>query len=123
MNTEQTINKEAAEAGWTVQHVKQFAPVSTHAPEPWSIRENPEGGVIFGTITSWEIGGDGERVGVGLICKEGSARRIVAAINACAGMQDPEKEIAELRAQRDELLAALKQAAGELISKSEGRAA
>lgn len=44
------------------------------------------------------------------------ARRIVACVNACAGMTDPAAEIAELRAQRDELLLACKslQTAGNL---------
>lgn len=36
-----------------------------------------------------------------------NANRIVACVNACAGMADPASEIAALKAQRDELLAAL----------------
>ena len=38
---------------------------------------------------------------------QANARRIVACVNACAGMGDPTAEIAELKRQRDELLAAL----------------
>ena len=37
-----------------------------------------------------------------------NARRIAACVNACAGMEDPAAEIAELKRQRDELLAAMK---------------
>jgi hypothetical protein len=38
---------------------------------------------------------------------EANASRIVACVNACAGMEDPAAEIERLKAQRDELLAAL----------------
>lgn len=36
-----------------------------------------------------------------------NASRIVTCVNACAGMADPAAEIAELKRQRDELLASL----------------
>lgn len=36
-----------------------------------------------------------------------NAKRIVTCVNACAGMEDPAEEIAELKRQRDELLAVL----------------
>ena len=39
-----------------------------------------------------------------------NANRIVACVNACAGMADPASEIAALKAQRDELLEACKSA-------------
>ena len=38
----------------------------------------------------------------------GQFTRIVSCVNACAGMEDPAEEIAELKRQRDELLAAMK---------------
>lgn len=41
-----------------------------------------------------------------------NAARIVACVNACAGMADPASEISALKAQRDELLAACKAALG-----------
>lgn len=42
------------------------------------------------------------------------AERLVSRYNACAGMADPAAEIAELKRQRDELLAALHDAATSL---------
>ena len=39
-----------------------------------------------------------------------NADRIVSCVNACAGMDDPATDIAALKAQRDELLAALQMA-------------
>ncbi len=44
---------------------------------------------------------------------EANAARIVACINACTGLEDPAAELAALKAQRDELLAALKALADE----------
>ena len=43
-----------------------------------------------------------------------NAARIIDCVNACAGMEDPAAEIAELKRQRDELLAVLHDAATSL---------
>ena len=56
-----------------------------------------------------------ERHGVSIVipqykCEEADANfdRIVSCVNACAGMVDPENEIADLKRQRDELLGLIK---------------
>lgn len=74
-----------------------------HTPEPWAIHPNPsyicnEQGAEIATL--WCIG---EAAGVqGMKYypeSDANAQRIVACVNACAGMVDPAKEIAELRAE------------------------
>lgn len=78
-------------------------PESKHTPEPWFARDRGIG---------YEVHyGNPDEHGCGMCVNDefrecftkGDADRIVACVNACAGIADP----AELRAQRDELLAAL----------------
>ena len=72
--------------------------MSNHTPEP---RSN-----TLGCVTSID-----RHVSscVGIV-REANASRIVACVNACAGMEDPAAEIDELKRQRDELLEALNMA-------------
>lgn len=70
-----------------------------HTPEPWA--HAPEG-----MIVSLAPDTQPEDAVVANI-KPKDASRIVTCVNACAGMTDPEAEIAELKRQRDELLAVL----------------
>ena len=86
--------------------------MSEHTPEPW--RVGRPGTVVSDTPVPGMGGSDaveyygGHLIGESII--EENARRIVACVNACAGMGDPTAEIAELKRQRDELLAALEEA-------------
>ena len=77
--------------------------MSKHTPEPWA--HAPEG-----MIVSMSTDTQPEDAVVANI-KPRDAIRIVTCVNACAGMADPAAEIAELTRQRDELLAALHDAA------------
>ena len=68
--------------------------MSEHTKEPW-IFDAPDAdfsGIIIGRHGGEVV--DGEFT-------EANARRIVACVNACAGMDDPEKEIAALRAENE----------------------
>ena len=70
--------------------------MSEHTKEPW-IFEAPDAdfsGIIIGKHGGEVV--DGEFT-------EANGRRIVACVNACEGMGDPEKEIALLRAELAEL--------------------
>lgn len=79
--------------------------VIEHTPEPWSVF-NPEsanpgidgkGDPRYATVV---IYGDKEdRCGIQGKYPLANARRIVACVNACAGMADPSAEIARLRAE------------------------
>lgn len=83
--------------------------MSNHTPEPWRV------GRPFTVVSDTpvpEMGGSdaveyygGHLIGESII--EENARRIVACVNACAGMTNPAEEIAELKQQRDELMEAL----------------
>lgn len=87
-----------------------------HTPEPW-IYEGLSGDIDEGWEASLIIPGDKGNadwhsfiVAYGLQGEEGAgelaeanARRIVACVNACAGMADPEAEIAKLKAEMEEL--------------------
>ena len=72
--------------------------MSNHTPEPWKC----EGHVVY---FQNRMGGFSLR---DCPSPEDTARRIVACVNACAGMADPAAEIAELKRQRDELLGLVK---------------
>ena len=92
--------------------------MSKHTQEPWQVHHDIDagewpmimsGGVVDGKIIANVnpksfccVGGDFVEMP-----SADNARRIVACVNACAGMGDPTAEIAELKRQRDELLAAL----------------
>lgn len=90
--------------------------MSEHTPEPWelssespkiivvpSMFEGPELRTLIGSTcghpNSWAY--PTEEAGAA------NALRIISCVNACAGMEDPEREIAELRKQRDVLLSAV----------------
>ena len=86
--------------------------MSKHTPEPWKYEKELSAG-----CDEWLISMDAGDRGRGICIAEtrpgsaaggeANARRIVTCVNACAGMDDPAAEIAELKRQRDELLAAL----------------
>lgn len=75
-----------------------------HTPEPWYQESDGGGSIIAADPQCVEVIGstDGKKW-------QENARRIVACVNACAGMADPAKEIAKLKAERDELLAAMEE--------------
>ena len=87
--------------------------MSNHAHEPWKC----EGYVVYFPDL---IGGFSLQH-----CPdaEATARRIVACVNACAGMADPAAEIAEVKRQRAELLAAMRQTLAMLRTTSHGPSA
>ena len=87
-----------------ISKTKSLCCMSNHAPEPWKC----EGYVVYFPDL---IGGFSLQH---CPAAEATARRIVACVNACAGMADPAAEIAELKRQRDELLNALQDAATSL---------
>ena len=65
-----------------------------HAPELWSISHRPDGSLEIQEasgqpicVMSWNHSG----------LHEANATRIVATVNACAGMEDPTAEIAAMR--------------------------
>ncbi|MBS1143399.1 MAG: hypothetical protein H6R14_805 [Proteobacteria bacterium] len=58
----------------------------SHTKEPWSYGEDNDG---------WYVEKDGVQIAHGL--SEQDARRIVACVNACAGMDDPEGKLSEMR--------------------------
>ena len=78
--------------------------MSKHTPEPWSIGTS--------RITSLNICAKDSDGNEAIVASPNfnfsnhheNAVRIVTCINACAGMEDPAAEIAELKRQRDELL-------------------
>lgn len=76
--------------------------MSKHTPEPWKdgfLRVTAIDGGMKIAVTSCEIGN--------VEIEQANANRIVTCVNACAGIDDPAAEIAELKRQRDELLAVL----------------
>ena len=80
--------------------------MSKHTPEPWVIGFPPPNGEQAigdksGLMTAIATSGYG-------VDTKANANRIVSCVNACAGMEDPALEIAELRKQRDELLGMIK---------------
>ena len=90
--------------------------MSKHTPEPWAL--SSESQRIIVEAPAFE-GASSLRL-IGSTCGHpdswaypteeagyANALRIVSCVNACAGMEDPDKEIAELRRQRDELLTEL----------------
>lgn len=85
--------------------------MSKHTPEPWVFDDlqDLETNFYSDDATGSIIGGCQEYMFAHRDIEErrANARRIVTCINACAGMADPAAEIAELKRQRDELLAAL----------------
>ena len=83
--------------------------MSKHTPEPWVATDRAikrDNGFGYGEIIANVPGGNTSGpffVQSNEEC-EANARRIVACVNACAGMEDPVAEIEKLRRQRDELL-------------------
>lgn len=92
--------------------------MSKHTPEPWvsDDRQDIDTDFYSDDATGSIIGGCQEYTFAHRDIEErrANARRIVTCVNACAGMEDPAAEIAELKRQRDELLKALQDAATSL---------
>lgn len=86
--------------------------------EPWTYLENEAGGRVFSMHTAWEVG-SGE-MGIALVCGEDYAKRIIACVNSCRGMSDPAKEIAELRAWKDEIRGAIERSGMGVMRTSQG---
>jgi len=71
--------------------------MSNHTPEPWQLKDSWEGVIpvdrtgeydtIFYQVGNYDTPA----------CSKEDGERIVACVNACVGMEDPEKEIAILR--------------------------
>lgn len=82
--------------------------MSNHTPEPWYWHENDS----YCEINSERDGQIGDSCASSCLgdidLGRANARRIVACVNACAGMEYPEVEIDELKLQRDELLGLVK---------------
>ena len=82
--------------------------MSNHTPEPWYWHENDS----YCEINSERDGQIGDSCASSCLgdidLGRANARRIVACVNACEGMEDPSAEIAELKRQRDELLGLVK---------------
>ena len=88
--------------------------MSKHTPEPW-FHHSPSGShhTAGGYINASQDRDDGyicAVYGSGRPCNvtAANALRIVSCVNACAGMEYPMAEIAELKRQRDELLGLIK---------------
>lgn len=90
----------------------------SHTPEPWKQHEEDPRAIVAANdphMSLLTVGDDG----MALIYGEEDARRIVACVNACAGIETPDlevgnakfiemlKERSALKQQRDKLLAAL----------------
>jgi hypothetical protein len=76
-----------------------------HTPEPWKVDGGKCRNAIvheFGQMAIAECWYRGNWENT-----RANAARIVACINACAGMEDPAKEIEHLRSQNRKMLAAL----------------
>jgi len=74
--------------------------MSNHTKEPWEVITSEFPIIVDskGTLAiCYPVYGKDEE-------SEANAHRIVQCVNACADMKDPEKEIAQLRADRAELL-------------------
>ena len=75
--------------------------MSNYTPEPWEFESEPQ-------YCSEIIGSDGNSVCTFVDAPSSAdVDRILSCVNACAGMAEPAAKIAELKQQRDELLAAL----------------
>ena len=90
-----------------------------HTPEPWQVFEDDPRAIVTKENPMLSLLSVGED-GLAIMYEEADARRIVACVNACAGISTenlednvPIKELArrynETLKQRDELLAALEQ--------------
>ena len=88
--------------------------MSKHTPEPWFSDSEHVGSSVSdrlndGWFAAKCLGPD----------RVENARRIAACVNACAGMDDPAAEIAELKRQRDELLDLVKRARLEWLDQNQ----
>lgn len=86
-----------------------LAPAARHTPEPWRIR-----GTTYGYTKRDVLGPPHDDGGdYAPICKSNcdeNAARIVACVNACAGLSDPAAELARLREQNERMRDALQRA-------------
>ena len=81
--------------------------MSKHTPEPWAIAGKNKVRLDCAYLIR-PVDDKNYEYGATLAAtNHEDSIRIVSCVNACAGMEDPEKEIAWLRKQRDKLLAAL----------------
>lgn len=82
----------------------------SHSKEPWRLCEHGSKTSLAGHTHGWHIerddGTENGRMIVWEQINEDEGRRIVACVNACAGMDDPAAEIAALRAEVERLKAA-----------------
>ena len=84
--------------------------MSNHTPEPWFSDSEHVGSSVSARLNDgWFaakcLGPD----------RVENARRIASCVNACAGMEEPAAEIAELKRQRDVLLSAAKLAIADCV--------
>jgi hypothetical protein len=75
---------------------------TTHTPEPWGFDKNDEDNLFV--FSKAKICNLYNTIGTEYDEAEANAARIVACVNACAGMEDPAAEIERLKAQRAELV-------------------
>ena len=87
--------------------------MSKHTPEPWFYESEPR-------YCSEILGLEDRSVCVFVDDpSEADVNRIISCVNACAGMDDPAAEIAELKRQRDELLNLVKRARLEWLDQNQ----
>jgi hypothetical protein len=79
-----------------------------HTPEPWGQYLNHITDSDGWTMGDLHFGQRFEGISVKFDA-EANAARIVACVNACAGMDDPAAEIERLRAEREEIMFCLKE--------------
>ncbi len=85
-----------------------------HTPEPWVLFEVGERfkyqcPAAASDNTSILTTTEEDGVVWAAVYNDEDARRIVACVNACAGMENPADEIAKLKSERSEMLSALKE--------------
>jgi hypothetical protein len=82
-----------------------------HTPEPWAVVDSWEDAIPVAKGGEWDsIFFQSGNYDIPT-CTRANAERIVSCVNACAGMEDPEKEIAKLRANQQVLVDALEEIA------------
>ena len=94
--------------------------MSKHSPEPWSSDINSsDWHQIRSSDKNWIADTCASMCDGNIPLGEANAARIVACVNACAGMEDPAVEIEKLKRQRDELLNLVKQARLEWLDQNQ----
>lgn len=69
-----------------------------HTPEPWKAYVNPRNGAIgvYSITTENDVAGC-NHLGLPANARKANANRIVACVNACAGIEDPASAISDAR--------------------------